>query len=127
MRIVKRLFGMALVAGLLTGIGLGVRAEEKKAKRSIEEIMDLAHGKDGILNRLKSGKASVADKKELLALYEDLAANKPPKGEPAAWKKRTTAIVVAAKDVVAGKTGAVAELGKATSCKACHTDHKPDE
>ncbi len=62
----------------------------------------------------------------MLAYYQDLAKNKPEKGELSDWKKRTDAMVKAAQDVVDGKPGATQELGKATNCKACHQLHKGD-
>ena len=47
---------------------------------------------------MAKGEASAEEKKQLVELYEALAANKPPKGDEASWKEKTAALVAAAKD-----------------------------
>jgi len=128
MRTTKYLLTAMLTMGLAAGSGVFRAAEEAKPKYDIGEIMEKAHKppKESLLVQVKSGKASAAQKKELLALYEELAKNKPEKGTEADWKKKTGALVKAAKGVVDGKAGAVAALGKAANCGACHKAHKPD-
>ena len=116
----------------LTAIGATVAMSEgdakadddAKAKVSIKDVMKAHKGKPSLLVKVRSGKASDADKKKLLELYTALTKTKPPKGDAAAWKKRTAALVVAAKAVVAGKKTGGKLLAKATNCKACHTAHK---
>lgn len=118
---------------LLTGLTFGLlavasrgEADREKAKHDIKQVMKLAHNpKTGLLGKLKAGKATKSEKKQLLDLYEDLSQNDPPVGEKVAWKKKATAIVAAAKDVVEDKPGAVSALDKATACGACHKEHKP--
>lgn len=124
-------FGMAvLTLGLAAGLGMFQAADEAKPKYDIEEIMEKAHkapkGKLHLLQQVVKGKASEEQKKKLLEYYEELAKNKPEKGDLGDWKKRTNAMVKATKDVIAGKEGANKELGKAVSCKACHELHKGD-
>jgi hypothetical protein len=125
MRTFKFFVLTALAAGALGGLGV-YRAADSDVK-DIETIMDKAHkGKPSLLKSVVEGKASKEDQKELLSLYTDLGKNKPPKGSEEDWKKRTGAMVVAAKDVVAGKEGATKTLAKAVNCKACHELHKGD-
>jgi hypothetical protein len=122
-------FVMAVMAmGLVASLGMFRAADEEKPKYTIEEIMEKAHKppKSSLLVQVKSGKASTEQKKQLLEYYVELAKNKPEKGSEADWKKRTGALVKAAKDVANGKDGAVAALGKAANCGACHKAHKPD-
>ena len=124
MRTVKYFVLAALVLGIV-----GVTAQSAaEPKNDIKSVMKKGHkGKDGgdpLCKVVTTGKATADQKKELLSLYEDLAANKPAKGEEAAWKEKTSAIVAAAKDVVAGKDGAEKTLGKAINCKSCHDVHK---
>jgi hypothetical protein len=71
------------------------------------------------------GKASDDEKKTLLSLYEDLGKNKPPMGDEGAWKKKTDAIVKAAKAVSEGDKAAIKTLNTATNCKSCHDVFKP--
>jgi hypothetical protein len=108
------------VAGFVT---LTLRADEKP-KNEIKDVMQKAH-KDGLLKKVASGKADDSEKKDLLALYEDLSKNDPPKGDKSDWEKRTKAMVGAAKDVVDGKKGAEQKLGKTVNCMGCHQMHKP--
>ena len=116
---------LAIVAALAAFVlvGLSVRADDPK---SIGDIMKAAHGGGASSLRAKvtGGKAEKEDKEMLLALYQDLAKNKPPKGAEAAWKKKTDAILKAAQEVVDGKKSET-KLANATNCKACHDAHKP--
>ncbi|HEY7423635.1 MAG TPA: hypothetical protein VH682_05265 [Gemmataceae bacterium] len=128
MRTVKYFTMAVMTMGLVAGLSLFQAADEAKPKYSIEEIMEKAHTppKSSLLVKVKSGKASAEQKKQLLAYYEELAKNKPEKGTEADWKKRTGTLVKAAKDVTDGKEGATTQLAKAASCAACHKLHKPD-
>ena len=95
----------------------------EKPKYTIKQVMQQAHRK-GLLKEVLSGSADEGKKKELLAMYVALSQNKPPSGSAEDWKKRTGAIVAAAKAVAAGKDEATKRLAKATNCKACHDEHK---
>jgi cytochrome c553 len=126
MRTTKYFMMAALAAGLLGGLGV-YQAAEEKAKLDIEQVMEKAHkGKPSLFQKVLKGEASSAEKKELVNLYEELGKNKPPKGSEADWKKRTTALVKAAKGVAEDKEGSTAALKKAANCKACHDQHKSD-
>jgi len=120
MRKVLSVVAALAVAGLVT---LNLRADDKP-KNEIKDVMQKAH-KDGLLKKVASGKADDTEKKDLLALYEDLAKNEPPKGDKTDWEKRTKAMVNGAKDVVDGKKGAEQKLGKTVNCMGCHQLHKP--
>jgi len=115
------LLGLAVLAGQSTTASAG----GGDPKNSISDVMDAAHGKKGLLNKVKNGKASDADGKELLALYKDLQKNKPPEGSAEDWKKRTQALIEGAELFVKGKKdeGKTA-LTKAADCKGCHSVHK---
>src|SRR6516164_7790345 len=93
----RKLITVGAALMLIAVVGLNLRAGDDP--KPIKEIMGKAH-KDGLLKKVSSGKASGDEKKELLALYEDLAKNKPPMGDEADWKTRTEAMVKAAKAVV---------------------------
>ncbi|GBD35504.1 hypothetical protein HRbin36_00616 [bacterium HR36] len=96
-------------------------------KYSIKEVMKLAHtGKPALCAKAVQGKATPEEKKQLLELYEALAANKPPRGDAKDWKERTSALVEAAKALVANDPDAIAKYKKALNCAACHQEHKPN-
>ena len=120
MRKAMSVLAVLAIGGIIT---LNLRADEKP-KFEIKEVMQKAH-KDGLLKKVSGGKADDAEKKELLELYEALAKNEPPKGEKGDWKKRTDAMVAGAKEIVDGKKGAEAKLGKTVNCAACHKEHRP--
>ncbi|MEX2138129.1 MAG: hypothetical protein WD894_02625 [Pirellulales bacterium] len=99
--------------------------EKKKPKYTIKEVMKKAHGpKDAILKKYDRGEATKEELKELVAMYKALEVNKPPKGEEAAWKKRTKALVEAANAAVEEKKDAKALLKKASDCASCHKAFK---
>jgi hypothetical protein len=109
-------------------------AEEKqgaKPKYKIADIMAKAHkgGEKSLRNRVLAGKVSKKELKELVELYVELGKNTPPKGSKAAWKKKTDAVIAAAKKVEADPEdkAALAAYGKATACAACHDEHKKDD
>jgi hypothetical protein len=102
--------------------GLAVAAQETKA---IKEAMAAHKGQDSMVNKIISGKGSDEEHKKLLALYEAMAGQKPPMGDEASWKAKTSELIAAAKEVVEKKPGATDHLKKASDCKACHSVHKP--
>ena len=130
MRATKYFLMTVMTMGLAAGLGVFGAADDAKPKYEIEEIMEQAHkapkGKASLLQLVVKGKASEEQKKQLLEYYQELAKNKPPKGELKDWQKRTSALVKAAKDAVKGKEGSPQELLKAANCKACHQMHKGD-
>jgi cytochrome c553 len=128
----KVVTGVAAVLALALATGprmLGADDDdEKKPKYTIKEVMNKAH-KGGILKKVLSGKAEEDDVKELVIGYTALSLNKPPRGDAKAWKKRTEALVKAAKAVEKNDTDkkALAALKKASNCAACHNVHKGED
>jgi cytochrome c553 len=127
----KKLLCLAVVTAAV-GIGGHVTAEDKdKPKYKIEQIMEKAHkgGKDSLRAKVLAGKAEKEDLTLLVELYTELGKNTPPKGTKEAWKKKTEAVLSAAKKVKEDPTdkAALATLNKATACMACHNEHKEDE
>ena len=105
------MFAMVLV------IDGNVDGAKDKDPVSIKVVMAKAM-KGGLCGKVASGKASDEEKKELIALFTDLAKNTPPKGEEKAWKERTSALLAAA------KADDAKALKKAANCKECHSEHK---
>ena len=119
----KLLVALVAVGGLALLWNLNSRAEDDKKPVPIKEVMKTCM-KGGLCKTVASGKATDEEKKKLLAMFEDLAKNKPPKGDEESWKKFTSALVEAAKACVEGKDGAGEALGKAANCAGCHKAHK---
>ena len=122
----RKLVTVAVVAVAAICVVSMVRAEEKK---TIKEVMKAAHvgGNNSLLFKIAGGKGEKEDAEKLLALYKDLASNKPPRGEEAAWKERTEKIIKEAEAVVKGEKGAGNKLRMAANCANCHNAHKPKE
>ena len=113
LRLNKTTVGIALAA-----LATAVYAAESK----IGSIMkDNFKGDSSTFKMVATGKGTDADAQKLLDAVKELPACKPSKGDAAAWKTKTEALVQAAADVVAKKPGAGAALQKAGNCKDCHT------
>jgi hypothetical protein len=96
---------------------------QEKAKYTTKEVMQKAH-KGGLMKKVSEGKASDEEKKQLVAFYEALAANKPPKGDEAEWKVKTSAVLAAARAAAEGQQGAAEKLSATVKCMECHQAHK---
>ncbi len=118
----RRVLTVLAVAAI--AVGVSQAADDEKPKYAIKEVMQQAH-KDGLLKKVTDGGASKEDKEMLLDLYLSLTENEPPKGDPASWKEKTTAVVIAAGKVVVGRDGAEEALKKTVNCGECHGEHKP--
>ncbi len=68
--------------------------------KSIKDVMAAHKGKESMFSKIADGKGTDEENKKLLGLYEFLATQKPPMGDEASWKEKTSAMVAAAKDVV---------------------------
>lgn len=113
---------VAVPAALSLAVLLGATAAQDF--KSTKEVMALHKGKDSLISKINDGKGTEEDHKKILAAYEFLATQKPPKGDEASWKAKTAALVAAAKDLVEKKAGAADEMKKASDCKGCHSVHK---
>lgn len=95
------------------------------AEHAIDDVMKtVMKGGGSTFKKVSSGKGSDADAQKLLSYLKSLPDNKPPKGDTASWKTRTTKLVQAASDVVARKPGATEALKTAGDCKGCHIPHR---
>ncbi len=117
---------LALLAGAVVVTNRSGAAEEKG--KTIKQIMKQGHqapkGQMALCAKVAGKEPSKEDAEKLLALYKDLAACKPPKGDEASWKEKTTALITATEGVIKGEKGASAALKKAVNCMACHKVHK---
>jgi hypothetical protein len=136
----SRLFCLAGALALAVIVaGAGARAEQKDKIPEIGEIMQKAHGKDGlrgsVTKAIKEKEWDEAAKtvKAWEKLGQALAKNKPEKGSAASWKKQTTtynktlktlATAIGKKNANAAN-GALGKIG--SSCKVCHEQHRGEE
>lgn len=102
----------------------GLSATAAKAD-GIETVMKEAmKGTNSLHSKVATGKGTPADAQKLLAYFKTLPAEKPPEGDAASWKEKTTTLIDAAQAVVDGKPGATSTLQEAGNCKACHNVHR---
>jgi hypothetical protein len=114
-----------VVGGLLSLLAAPWGALAADAKPTIKDVMQAAHKKPKeLLKKVATGAASDAEKKELVTLYEALAALHPPRGEAASWEEKTKALLAAARAAAEGKPEAPEELNRVANCAACHKAHK---
>ena len=114
---IRTAFALALTASL----GL---AAEMKIKTVMKESMK---GDKSLFKNVSLDKGTDEDAKKLVEYVKALTTQEPPKGDKAAWKAKTDALVTAAEGVVAKKPNATLALQKAGNCKACHSEHKEDK
>ena len=98
-------------------------ADDDKPKYTIKDAMKKAF-KGPLVKKVAGGNASDDEKKELLAIVESMAMQKPKKGDEESWKKLTSALIKGAKAAVDGDADAPKMLKTAANCKACHSKHK---
>jgi hypothetical protein len=102
-----------------------ITASGAAADSPIENVMkSVMRGNQSTFKLVSSGKGTDADAQKLLQYLKILPANKPPKGDLADWKTRTTKLVQAASDVVAKRPQAPERLKQAGNCNGCHFAHR---
>lgn len=115
---------------MLAGGALVWQLNAAEEKDPIQEVMKTCHkapkGVDPVCKKAVDGKASPAEVKQLVAGYKILATAKPPKGDEASWKEKTSKLLAAAQALESGAPDGAARYKEAVNCKACHTVHKPD-
>jgi len=127
----KTMLLAALAAGALPCGLLVWRVQAAAAgEDAIKDVMKTYHkapkGVDPVCKKASEGKATPEELKKLVGAYKTLCDAKPPKGDAASWKEKTSKLLAAAKDLQKGKEGASEKYKEAVNCKACHSVHKPD-
>ena len=101
--------------------------KDSPTKAFMKKYHKAPRGTDPIAKRAQEGKATPQELKELAAGYHAMAKDKPPQGDVASWKKKTTNLAAAADALVKGEPGAPERYKEAVNCKACHEVHKPKQ
>jgi hypothetical protein len=116
--------GFFAVGLFLLSVSTVVSAPQKDTKYSIKDVMKKVM-KGGLIQKEIKGTASDEDAKLIVAMFKDLAAATPPKGDAESWKTKTKALLDGAQLYADGKKGDAADALKAASnCMACHSTHK---
>ncbi len=113
---------------LLLGGALALSAAE--GKNATKEFMKVYHkapkGVDPVCKKAADGKATAAELSHLVAGYKAMCSAKPPKGDEASWKEKTSKLLAAAEALQKGAADGAAKYKEAVNCKGCHSAHKPD-
>ena len=118
----KKLVAMSAALALVLGV-LQIGRSADESKTSIKDVMKTAM-KGGLCKKCAGGTATEAEQKQLVELFEAMAADKPPKGDDASWMAKTGDLLTAAKAVAAKDKDGGEKLKKAANCDACHGVHK---
>jgi cytochrome c556 len=121
----------ACTAGFLAGSALLWHAQAADANEdAIKQVMKIYHkapkGVDPVCKKASDGKATPEELKKLVAGYMVLTKAKPPKGDEASWKEKTSKLLAATQSLEKGVPGAVTQYKEAVNCKACHSVHRPN-
>lgn len=133
MKRITKYFSSIVAAMAVTGLTLTAFADhheegDKKNPKDTHDVMEWGHeGKDSIAARVKGGNGTPEEIDLLVIYYKVMAKSKPPEGDMASWKKKTSALVKSIGDLQAEKPNALAEYKDAVNCKACHKLHKPKD
>lgn len=120
----RRVLPVILTALAVAGVfSLTTLRAEGAKEITVKEAMK-EHKKGGLKDKALEGKLTDEEKTKLVELYEGMAKAKPSKGTDESWKKFCDALVEAAKEIKAGKDGALDKYKKAIDCGACHKVHK---
>lgn len=116
-----------LSTAVVTLVAAGCATHSAAKLKSIEEIMEEGFkGKESLASRISKGQGNDADFALMANLTAQLKLNHAPRGDLKSWTEKTTALNLAAIDLVKGKAGAVVDFKSAVNCKACHSLHKPE-
>lgn len=117
------------IAGVLSAALLSTAAEGEDGpiKEAMKKYHKAPQGTDPVAKRAAQGKATKQELKDLAEGYRKMAKAKPPQGDEASWKEKTSKIVAAATALERGEAGAVDKYKEASNCKACHDVHKPKQ
>jgi len=116
---------VALTLTFLSASAADADNKESPTKAFMKKYHKAPRGTDPIAKRAQEGKATPQELKELAGGYHAMVKDKPPQGDAASWKEKTTKLAAAADALVKGEPGAPERYKEAVNCKACHEAHKP--
>ena len=114
-------------SALIIAASLVFAADDNPIKKAMACAHKAPQGEKKLCEKIVGGTATEAEVKTALDAYKAMADCKPPRGEQAAFKEKVAKLIGATEDVLAKKSGASDAYKAAVNCKACHTDHKPED
>ncbi len=97
------------------------------ANEAIGSVMKNAFkGDTSLYNTVAKGKGTEADARKLAGFVKTLTENEPPRGDKAAWTRRTDELLRAVELMARGNKQAMIQVQNAGNCKSCHSAHKED-
>src|SRR5436853_417278 len=114
--IVTSVLGATLTLGLLATATGAESEKDSPTKAFMKKYHKAPQGVDSISKKAMTGKASQQELKELAAGYKTMTLAKPPKGDPASWKEKTTKLASAADALAKGDPNGVARYKEAVNC-----------
>jgi cytochrome c556 len=122
--LITLLAALTMVCGTLISL-----ADDPSPKYTVEQIMkSVFKGDDtvSVAKKVGKGNGTQADMDKLVEYVSSLPLNDAPQGDPAGWKKKTTAVLDAVTALKAGKSDALVQYNKAVNCQACHSEYRPE-
>lgn len=106
-----------------------LRAAEEKSviKEGMKAYHKAPKGVDPVCKKAIDGKATADELTKLVECYSAMTKAKPPQGDDASWKDKTSKLLAAAQALQKGEAGAADKYKEAVNCKACHSVHKPPQ
>ncbi len=99
---------------------------DNATKKFMKDFHKAPKGVDPVCKKAADGKATPDELAKLVAGYKAMCSAKPPKGDEASWKEKTSKVLEAAMALQKGAADGAAKYKEAVNCKACHSAHKPD-
>lgn len=121
-----QLFTLSIAAAFACAL-LATAAEEKSnpIKEAMQKYHKAPRGQDNVSKKVVNGTATKEEIKGIVEGYRNMAKAKPPQGDDASWKEKSSKVLAAAVAVERGEPGALDKYKAAANCKACHDVHKP--
>lgn len=120
----KKLAAIVAVAGMMGSVWVCGADGESVIKDVMKKYHKAPKGTDNTAQKAQKGTATPEEIKGLIEGYKAISMAKPPEGDAASWKEKTSKVLAAAMALEKGGADAQAKFKEASNCKACHEVHK---
>jgi ClpP class serine protease len=121
----KNIAAIVAVAGLMGSVWVTGADSETVVKDFMKKYHKAPKGTDNTAQKAQKGAATADEIKGLIAGYKAMTTTKPPQGDEASWKEKTSKVYAAAQALEKGGADAQGKYKEASNCKACHDVHRP--
>jgi hypothetical protein len=122
--IMKKVAAIAAVAAMMGSVWVCGADGEAVIKDVMKKYHKATKGSENASQKAQKGEASAQEIKDLIAGYKAMCEAKPPEGDAASWKDKTTKLLATAQALEKKEADAVSKYKEAVNCKACHSVHK---